>query len=45
MKVCEMVMVGKEERRRVKVAGTCVITEGKFRPSDISEMVTKPATK
>ena len=31
-----MVMVGREEGRRAKVAGTHVIAHGKFRPSGIS---------
>jgi hypothetical protein len=30
----------KNLRRRVKVAGTCVITDGKFQPSGISGKVT-----
>ena len=42
--VSEMVIVRKKERRHVKIACTCVITDGKFRLSGILGMVTKPVT-
>ena len=35
-----MMMVEKKEERRAKVAGTCVIADGKFQPSGISGEVT-----
>ena len=35
-----MVMLRRKEERRAKVAGTCVIADGKFQPSGISGKVT-----